>query len=135
MSADRCNEKVFRDGKGICVFHAGSKVTEAWVRSVAKASGQRVDWHYSGGMANVLYLGDYEKVRGAVEELLPKLHAASKNDSGYEAWLFRILPPEAHGLYRQGDEVDEGTIAVDSVAVAAALPDGRAATHSRGRTP
>lgn len=92
MSEQDCDREVFRDGKGVCIFHAPANVAEPWVSKVRELSEQRVDWHYSGGYCNVLYIGDYDRVRSAVE---------SMSREGLEA--FRVLPPESHGLYRQGD--------------------------------
>lgn len=107
MSSDRCDKDVFKNGEAVCCFHAPSKPTEAWVQKVAAESGQRVDWHYSGGYANVLFLGDYAKVRAAVEKLLPELTAI-------KAEGFRIFESPSRGLYRSGDELPEGVIAVDN---------------------
>ncbi len=69
----RCDPEVSRDGETICHFHAPAEQTEAWVRLVAAASGQRVDWGYSGGYAGVHFLGDAKLVRAAVEMLRPLL--------------------------------------------------------------
>lgn len=96
-----CDREVFQKGKGICIFHASPKLTERWVRRVAAESGQRVDWHYSCGWVNMLYLGDYEKVRAAVEKLQPALLRSAKR-AKEPVVGFRILPPETHGLFRRG---------------------------------
>lgn len=45
---------------------------EPWVQKIAKLSGQSVDWHFAGGRAIVLALGDIDKVRAALVELLPE---------------------------------------------------------------
>lgn len=100
-----CDREIFTKGKGICIFHAGSAVTERWVKAVAAESGQRVDWHYSGGIVNVLFIGDYERVRAAIEYLRPALDADCKKTAGYPAEHFSVLAPESHGLYRKGDEL------------------------------
>lgn len=109
----KCDREVFEKGQGICIFHASTAVTEPWVQKVAAESGQRVDWHYSGGWVNMLYLGDYERVRAAVEKLKPELEAAAKEcHRGWGLSGFQILPPASHGLYRAGDPLPEGAIAV-----------------------
>jgi hypothetical protein len=72
---ERCDPELFRHGKVICHFHAPSKPTEAWVRLVAIASGQRVDWSYCGGYAGVRFIGDEARVRAAIELLRPLLVA------------------------------------------------------------
>ncbi len=74
------------------------------MKRVADDSGQRVDWFYSGGYASVLFLGDYARVRASVEKLLPELKSEA----------FRLYEPEAHGLYRAGDELPDGVAAVDN---------------------
>jgi hypothetical protein len=113
--APPCDREIFKNGKGICSFHARTFITEPWVVSVREESGQRVDWHMSGGMCNVLYIGDYGKVRAAVEKLLPALVAACK-ENGYPSGpeLFRICGPDSHGLYRKGDLLPDGVVGVDT---------------------
>src|SRR5690349_20200922 len=68
-----CDPEVYSKGASICSFHAAALGTEEWVKKVAALSGQRVDWHYFGGYANVLFLGVYDRVRKAVEQLAPQL--------------------------------------------------------------
>jgi hypothetical protein len=48
-----CNAGVFAKGSSVAIVDACSHCAEVWAQSVAKESGQRVDWHYSGGIANV----------------------------------------------------------------------------------
>ena len=76
-----CDKEISEHGRVIAHFHARATTTEDWVKRVAAESGQRVDWHYSAGYAIVLFIGDYAKVRAAVERLLPDLReACSKTD-------------------------------------------------------
>jgi hypothetical protein len=89
----RCDREIFKDGLGICALDAGRWQAEEWVRKVAQKSGQRVDWHYSGGRANVLYIGDYDRVLAAVKELRGEL----------DGDILRIFGRGEHGLYRMGD--------------------------------
>jgi hypothetical protein len=51
-------------------------------RRLPRESGQPVDWHYSGGRANVLYLGDFTKVQAAIEKLLPELEQTPRQGVG-----------------------------------------------------
>jgi hypothetical protein len=64
-----CDGKVFKEGKLLCLASTGevggARKFDAWVKLVRERSGQQVDWHYHGGIARVLYLGDYEKVYDA----------------------------------------------------------------------
>jgi hypothetical protein len=107
MSSEDCDSEVFKNGDAICCFHARSTPTEEWVQKVAAESGQRVDWHYSGGYANVLFLGDYEKVCAAVEKLRPELAAIN-------AVGFRLFAPASRGLYRAGDLLPGDVVGVDN---------------------
>ncbi len=47
---------------------------ENWVQEVAKRSGQQVDWGYIGGRANIIGLGDLDKIRHTIKEMLPTLN-------------------------------------------------------------
>lgn len=88
-----CDPEVFNTGFGVCALDASAGAAEEWVKKVAARSGQRVDWHYSGGRANVLYIGDYTRVLAAVTELEPELRGT----------LLAIFPSNSRGLYRRRD--------------------------------
>ena len=85
------------------------------MQSIAKKASAQVDWHYSGGRANVLHLGDdksRQRVLNAINELEGEL-------SG------RILSVDGPSLYRNGvatgavvREVDGQLVLDDPVAVA-----------------
>ncbi len=109
-----CNDKIFKEGHSAIVLDGCSYRVEQWVQAVAKASGQAVDWHYSGGRANVLYLGDFEKVEAAIAKLLPDLGDTPDKDAGHScrcsgkkhdpmSVLARPNNGSQHGLYRDGD--------------------------------
>lgn len=67
-----CDPDVFRNGATLFVTHTiRSADLEPWVRSVAARSGQRVDWHFIGGLAAVKVLGDFDRAREALAELKP----------------------------------------------------------------
>jgi hypothetical protein len=70
---ERCDQDIFSYGELVCVLDSNKSNAEAWVRSVAAESGQRVDWHYYGGRVIVLVLGDYSRARCAAEKLAPTL--------------------------------------------------------------
>ncbi|MFA6458978.1 MAG: hypothetical protein WCV79_01090 [Candidatus Paceibacterota bacterium] len=87
-----CDPEIFKKGHGVCVVDGSSNAVERWVRSVAKKAKARVDWHYCGGRANVLHLGDSksrERVLQAIEELKGSLKG-------------RILSVDGPSLYRKG---------------------------------
>lgn len=68
-----CDPEIFAHGKVVFTTSTiPSNAMEGWVRQVAEKSGQRVDWHFSGGWAKVLALGDIEKVEGAIAALMPE---------------------------------------------------------------
>ena len=68
-----CNEKIFKKGISVFITHSiPSNAMEGWVKKVAAKSGQPVDWHFCGGRANVLALGDLSKVHEAIQELMPE---------------------------------------------------------------
>jgi hypothetical protein len=89
---ERCDDEVFKNGVSLASLDARSDPAEAWVKRVAAESGQRVDWHYSGGRVHVLVLGDYAAARATAERLLPEL------DGG----LLRWFDGSGLGLYRAG---------------------------------
>lgn len=71
-----CDPRIFAEGTTVFVGDTiGSCALEAWVQKVAKESGQPVDWHWAGGRAQVLALGDLDRVREAIERLRPKYDA------------------------------------------------------------
>lgn len=98
-----CDPAIFENGEGVCVLDARANAAETWVKAVGKKANAKVDWHYSGGLANVLHLGDKEsrqRVFNAIHEMEGELKG-------------RILSIGGPALYRDGDAVPEGTIAVD----------------------
>ncbi len=99
----QCDPEIFENGKGVCVVSGEPDDVERWVRLVAKKANAKVDWHYSGGRASVLHLGDEasrQRVLSAINELKSKIKG-------------HILSVGGPALYRHGDEVPKGTIAVD----------------------
>lgn len=105
---DPCNPDIFKKGTGICIIDGRSNAVERWVQSVAKRANAQVDWHYSGGRANVLHLGDdasRQRALQAIGELAPQLDG-------------RILSINGPALFRSGVDIDidivpAGTTTVD----------------------
>lgn len=80
-----CDPDIFKNGEGVCVLDGSSNAIERWVKSVAKKADAKVDWHYSGGRANVLHLGDdasRQRVFNAIEELKEELDGTILNAGG-----------------------------------------------------
>ncbi len=53
-----CDPEIYKNGKTICTIDGPSNAVEQFVKAVAARSEARVDWHYVGGRAKVLHLGD-----------------------------------------------------------------------------
>lgn len=107
-----CDRDVFQHGETIATGYGSSNAVERWVKTVAAASETRLDWHYTGGMVNILFLGTPEE-RVRAEQQLEKM----RHDLDGE--LYRILPSGAPQPYRRGvTPVPAGTVAVSS------SPDG-----------
>ncbi len=78
-----CKPKIFKKGTLVFETHSlSSDEMEAWVKKVAKLSGQPVDWHYYGGIACVLALGNLDKVNAAIEQLMPEHDALKEKALG-----------------------------------------------------
>ena len=68
--SDKCDSDVYENGTRVFLTHTiSAKDVEKWVKAVAEKSGQKVDWHYVGGRAVILALGDLEKVYDALSAL------------------------------------------------------------------
>jgi len=72
---------------------------------VARRANARVDWHYSGGVAHVLHLGDAD----SRERTVAAMQALEDRLDGH---LMRIYESGETGLYRRGvTQAPEGAIA------------------------
>lgn len=70
MSTDRCDPKIYEGGTTVFLTHTiPSAGMEKWVQAIAKESGQPVDWRYGCGRAEMLALGDLNRVRKAIIKL------------------------------------------------------------------
>jgi hypothetical protein len=95
-NAPPCNKDVFRNGQPLFLADTGATggadIFEKWIVKVRKKSGQPIDWHYSGGVAQVLYLGDRAKLMEAINTSpLPS-----------QVHIMRWCEEGAAGLYRAG---------------------------------
>lgn len=65
--SDKCDSEVFEHGTQVFLTHTlAAADVETWVQKIAADSGQKVDWHYAGGRANVLTTGDTKLVKQAI---------------------------------------------------------------------
>ena len=100
-----CDKEIFQKGQSVAVIDGSSNAVEKWVKSVAKKADARVDWHYTGGIANMLHLGDAES-RARVEMAINEL------GSTLEGRIMRRYCADEPGLYRNGvTQVPTGAIA------------------------
>ncbi|MCX6746147.1 MAG: hypothetical protein NTX00_03990 [Candidatus Parcubacteria bacterium] len=83
MVKERCDPKVYKKGIHVFTTHSiPSEKIEEWVKKIAQQSGQKVDWHYFAGRAIVKALGNIEKVRAAIKELMPEHEQLMKEAVG-----------------------------------------------------
>jgi len=114
-----CNPDIFKKGRGVCVIDGSSNAVERWVQSVAKKANAQVDWHYSGGRANVLHLGDdasRQRVLNAINELEGELKGRILSVDGPALYRSGVEDPDATGAVVR--EVDGQLVLDDPVAVA-----------------
>jgi len=105
MALKPCNAKIFKEGEPIVALDARANAAEEWVQSVAHKAEAPMDWHYSGGIANVLYLGN-EKVRERVDRAIDELA------DSLDGQILNRFGSGDPGLYRKGvTEVPKNTIA------------------------
>jgi len=76
-----CDPKIFSEGQSVFLTDSiPSNAMERWVQKVAHLSEQPVDWHFVGGRANVLAMGDIERVKTAIQHLMPE-HDQLRNNA------------------------------------------------------
>lgn len=90
-----CDEEIFKRGEPIAALDGRANAVERWVKAVAAKAEARVDWHYSGGRAQVLHLGDSE----SRERVMQAVHALEPELDGQILKLFRAGDA---GLWRNG---------------------------------
>ncbi|MDO8577254.1 MAG: hypothetical protein Q7R55_00025 [Candidatus Wildermuthbacteria bacterium] len=88
-----CNPDIFKRGKGVCVVDGRPNDVERWVKAIAKKADAKVDWHYSGGRANVLHLGkdkSRQRVLNAINELAGELKGTILSVGGPALYRNRV---------------------------------------------
>ncbi len=69
--SDRCDHTISEQGRDVFVTGIGpAEAIERWVKSIARLSGQPVDWGYSSGIAHVMAMGDLARVKQAIRETM-----------------------------------------------------------------
>lgn len=99
-----CDQEIFQNGQPVAALDASSNSAENWVQLVAEKANARLDWHYSGGIAQVIHLGDDEsraRVEAAMNELEPNL----------DGTILRRYGSSESGLYRKGvTQIPQGAV-------------------------
>ena len=67
-----CDKEIYEKGEHLySITQTNSDEIEDWVKLIRKKSGQRVDWHWFGGVACIRVLGDIEKIVKTVDDNPP----------------------------------------------------------------
>lgn len=84
-----CAADVYASGSLVFQTHSLGRppAIERWVQSIAKASGQPVDWHFAAGRVCVLALGDLARVRAATRAAMPEHDAMYRAEAMQYAWM------------------------------------------------
>jgi hypothetical protein len=67
MSKSQCEKEIYDNGEGVAYADMPKYMAEAVAIEASRDTGQRVDWHYVGGRAVFLVIGDVEKVKNFLE--------------------------------------------------------------------
>ncbi len=95
-----CDRGVFLKGKAVALVKAEPNKVEDWVKLVAEKSRSSfpdcLDWHYTGPIAQVLFLGSEEsraRVEKAIDELEPLMgNSILKRFAVNEPGIYRRSP-------------------------------------------
>ncbi len=71
-----CDSEIYEKGEGVCIVEGKAEAVERWMRRIALVANAKLDWHYSGGRASVLHLGDEasrKRVLDAIREMKGEL--------------------------------------------------------------
>lgn len=99
-----CNRDIYENGTLVMITHTiPAQQIEKWVKKVAAASGQPVDWHFVGGRAVISALGDIAKVREVIKQLLPEHNKLQEKE-------YRRNMPDDHPYHPQYSLYEEGEV-------------------------
>lgn len=90
-----CDSLIFQYGSPVALIAGKSIAIEAWVKEVRKAAKAQIDWHFTGGIAQVVHLGDEasrQRVEVAIDTLISTLQGR----------LMKRCEMRDKGLYREG---------------------------------
>lgn len=100
-----CDSEIFRAGILVAIItESNPKAIEEWILEIRRCTHVRVDWHQSGGRAQVLMIGDataHARVQSAMANI------------GGMVGTVHLVAYGAPGLYRAGQPAPSGATAVD----------------------
>jgi hypothetical protein len=100
-----CDGEIFMAGIPVAIItESNPKAIEEWVLKIRRCTHVRVDWHQSGGRAQVLMIGD--------AAAHARVQSAMANIGGLSGTI-HLVPYGASGLHRAGQPAPTGAIAVD----------------------
>jgi hypothetical protein len=80
-----CDPEIYQNGIQVGVIGATETHNAEWiekfVRELRKFTGQKVDWHYVGGRAQILALGDVDAVRERIRYFDSNFLVTSEKDN------------------------------------------------------
>ena len=87
MISERCNQEIYDRGHTVFLTHTLSSADmEEWTQAIAKESDQNVDWHWGCGRAEMLAVGDLNRVRKAIiklRDMHDRAYAEACRDLGF----------------------------------------------------
>ena len=89
ISLPPCDTVIFRNGKLVFKIMGWERYgIEEWTKSIARESGQSVDWYWNSGcdVAYIVAIGDLAMVKKAIKSSLPELNRKvnEHNGPGYD---------------------------------------------------
>ena len=82
-----CDKKIFKNGQTVAMLDGSSNAVERWVKAVAGMAEAQVDWHYAGGRAMVLHLGN----KASLQRTLMALHELKPSLKGDVLWMANVV--------------------------------------------
>jgi len=69
---ENCDPNIYKNGVSVGWLSGRSEFVERYVKALATLSGQPVDWHYIGGRANILTIGDTNRIKELIQANPPQ---------------------------------------------------------------
>jgi len=101
LNPDRCSQEVYDHGHTVFLTHTlGSVSIEEWVEAIIKESNQNVDWCWHCGRAEILAVGDLNRVRKAIIKLRD-MHDAAYTEAveGLDCFDSQSIKRQLEGIW------------------------------------